>query len=353
MNKTLINETTATDDHRARVTTLFSLTLVLLLGACSSAAFLEPPADAAPAPPPGPPAALSELEVAAPNEPELIFSGVQGASSDAQTITLRNIGDAPLELTALSVSGADAGAFALAAPSLPLSIEPGGAVDAAVAFAPATAGSQSAEVQVVGAGGQALSIDLYGLGSVGEQGENEPPLAAVVQTLGYSVDVGGTGLSLGSGAEAVGAEVLAPFFERAAPGPVTLTVVARYAPEEPFPYGIFTLDATEPVLQEIGTVGASEAQTLLPAQADGAAGFDPGAAPFGVYGQAGGSTQYSLDGLNTGAITHALRVYPLRDRAGTPIPNSYLIGLEEASNGDYQDALFVLSNVRPAAVAPQ
>ena len=107
------------------------------------------------------------------------------------------------------------------------------------------------------------------------------------------------------------------------------------------------------MLQEIGTVGASEAQTLLPAQADGAAGFDPGAAPFGVYGQAGGSTQYSLDGLNTGAITHALRVYPLRDRAGTPIPNSYLIGLEEASNGDYQDALFVLSNVRPAAVAPQ
>ncbi len=352
-----MNKTTATADRRARVAPLFSLTLVLLLGlslgACSSATFLAPPEDAAPAPTPPPPAELSELEVAAPNEPELIFSGVQGASSDAQTITLRNTGDAPLTVTALSVSGTDAGAFALTAPPLPLTVEPGGAVDAAVAFAPVVAGTQSAEVRVVGAGGQALSIDLYGLGSVGEQGENEPPLAAVVETLGYSVDVGGTGLSLGSGAEAIGAEVLAPFFERAAPGPVTLTVVARYAPEEPFPYGVFTLDAAEPVLQEVGIVGATEAQTLLPAQADGEAAFDPGAAPFGVYGQAGGGTQYSLDGLNTGEITHALRVYPLRDRAGTPIPNSYLIGLEEASNGDYQDALFVLSNVRPAEVARQ
>lgn len=347
-----MNQTTK-KDRPARAAALPLLTLVLLLGACSSAAFLEPPADAAPAPTPPPPAALSELEVAAPNEPELIFSGVQGASSDAQTITLRNVGDAPLELTGLNVSGTDAGAFALAAPPLPLSVEPGGAVDAAVVFTPAVAGTQNAVVQVVGNDGQTLSIDLYGLGSVGEQGENEPPLAAVAQTLGYNVDVGGTGLSLGDGAEAVGAEVLAPFFERAAPGPVTLTVVARYAPEEPFPYGIFTLDAGQPVLQEVGVVGASEAQTLLPARASGEAAFSPGAAPFGVYGQAGGGTQYSLDGLNTGAITHALRAYPLRDRAGTPIPNSYLIGLEEASNGDYQDALFVLSNVRPAEVSPQ
>ncbi len=353
MNKTFMNKTMTTRDRRTRAAPLLVLTLSLLLGGCSSAAFLEPPANAAPAPTPPPPAELSELEVAAPNEPELIFSGVQGASSEAQTITLRNIGDAPLELTALNVSGADAGAFALTAPPQPLTIEPGGAVDAAVAFAPTVAGSQSAEVQVVGAGGQALSIDLYGLGSVGEQGENEPPLAAIVETLGYRVDVGGTGLSLGSGAEAVGAEVLAPFFVRATPGgPVTLTVVARYAPEEPLPYGIFTLDDAEPVLQEVGVVGASEAQTLLPAQADGEVSFNPGAAPFGVYGQAGGGTQYSLDELNTGAITHALRVYPLRDRAGIPIPNSYLIGLEEASNGDYQDALFVLSNVRPAEVAP-
>lgn len=303
-------------------------------------------------PTPGAPSELSELEVAAPNEPELIFSGVQGTSSDDQTITLKNVGDAPLELTAIDLGGADAGAFVLAAPALPLTIEPGGAVDAAVAFAPATAGSQSARVQVVGLGGQALSVELYGLGSVGEQGENEPPLAAIARTLGYGVDVGGETLALGGGAEAIGSEVLVPLFERASSGPVTLEVVARYGPEESFPYGVFTLDAGEPVLREVGLVGASEAQKLLPERASGEVSFDPGAVPFGVYGQAGGGTQYSLDGLNTGAITHALRVYPLRNRTGTPVPNSYLIGLEEASNGDYQDALFVLSNVRPAAVVP-
>ena len=94
---------------------------------------------------------------------------------------------------------------------------------------------------------------------------------------------------------------------------------------------IFTLDAAQPVLRPLGVVGASEAQTLLPAQASGDVAVDPGTLPFGVYGQAGGGTQYSLDGLNTGEITHALRVYPLRNRAGDPVPNSYLIGLEEAA----------------------
>lgn len=345
-----MNKTTA-NDHRIRAAALPLLTLVLLLGACSSAAFLAPPEDAAPTP--GTPAELSELEVAAPNEPELIFSSVQGASSDAQTITLRNVGDAPLELTTLNVSGTDAGAFVLAAPPLPLTVEPGGAVDATVAFTPAVAGTQSAEVQVAGAGGQALSIDLYGLGSLGEQGENEPSLAEIVQTLGYDVNVGGETLALGASAEVIGDEVLAPLFERAGSGPVTLEVVARYGPEEAFPYGIFTLDAAQPVKGEVGLIAAPEAQKLLPARFSGEASFDPGEVPFGVYGEAGGSTQYSLDGLNTGEIAHALRVYPLRDRAGTPIPNSYLIGLEEASNGDYQDALFVLSNVRPAEVALQ
>jgi len=129
---------------------------------------------------------------------------------------------------------------------------------------------------------------------------------------------------------------------------VTLRVVARYGPEERFPYGFFTLDGAEVERRELGQIAAENAQELLPPLTSGSATFDPGDGPFGVYGQAGGETQNSLDALNTGAVEHALRVYPLRDRSGEPVVGSYLIGLEEARNGDYQDAVFVLENVRPA-----
>lgn len=317
---------------------------VFILAACDSEAFSAPPQ-----PQPSSPD-LSKLEVSASDADELIFSSVKGSSSEVQHITLKNIGDAPLDLEALALAGSDAAAFTLAAPNLPQTIAPGGSLEAAVTFIPGSAGSKSAQVEIISGNAQALGIGLYGLGSEGEQGENEPPLQQVVDTLGYSVNVGATDLSLGSGDEAVGDEVLAPLFEKAGPGPVTLEVVARYGPEEDFPYGFFTLDAAQPVVQEVGLIAASEAQTLLPVRSAGEATFEPGNVPFGIYGQASGETQYSLDGLNTGNITHALRVYPSRDRDGVPILNSFLIGLEEAANGDYQDALFVVGNVRIAQV---
>jgi hypothetical protein len=49
-----------------------------------------------------------------------------------------------------------------------------------------------------------------------------------------------------------------------------------------------------------------------------------------------------------GSPQHRVRVWPLADRAGAPMTGSYLLGCEEATNGDYRDYLFVLSNVKPA-----
>ncbi len=299
---------------------------------------------------------LSNLEIMAPASNELIFSSVKGSSSPPQTITLENIGREALELHTLSLSGEDAAAFTLSAPELPLAIPAGGNADVAVAFAPHVSGTQRATLQVRSSDPDdpLVSIALYGLGSHGEQGVLEPPLHDIVQTLGYNVDVGGQALRLGTGSQPLGDEVQAPLFERVGAAPVTLTVVARYGPEERFPYGFFhaTETGAAPSLQEVGRIAAEDAQELLPPLAAGSATFNPGNEPFGIYGQAGGATQYSLDALNRGVVDHALRVYPLRDRSGNLVPNSYLIGLEEAKNGDYQDALFVLRNVRAVGEAP-
>jgi hypothetical protein len=45
---------------------------------------------------------------------------------------------------------------------------------------------------------------------------------------------------------------------------------------------------------------------------------------------------------------HRVRSWTLRDAGGAVIPGAFLIGGEEAANGDYQDYVFVLTNVKPA-----
>ena len=44
---------------------------------------------------------------------------------------------------------------------------------------------------------------------------------------------------------------------------------------------------------------------------------------------------------------HRVKVWKLRDTNDMVIPNAYLVGGEEAANGDYQDYVFVLTNVTP------
>jgi hypothetical protein len=100
-----------------------------------------------------------------------------------------------------------------------------------------------------------------------------------------------------------------------------------------------------------------------PLQAGSATAFDPGSAPFGLwiysdqktekYNEGGnpinGDYDYTQDGPNTPAGVHRVKSYPLKDSAGTAIPHQFLVAVEEAGNGDYQDYVFVLGNV---SVAP-
>ena len=193
-----------------------------------------------------------------------------------------------------------------------------------------------------------LDVGLYGLTTAGDGGENEPPMSWVVTTLGYAINVGGTSLSLGIGPAPIGDELLAHRFVKAGPGPITMRPIARYSPNERLPYGIYTPAAT-PVLQPLGAISLGQHQTLLPTVDTGTVfETDPGTAPFGLYTSSSNHTVYTEDARNSGTVKHAVRSYPLKDRAGNPIPNTFLVGFEEAANGDYQDFVFVLGNVAPA-----
>ncbi|MGI8747502.1 MAG: hypothetical protein ACR2J4_03990, partial [Deinococcus sp.] len=66
---------------------------------------------------------------------------------------------------------------------------------------------------------------------------------------------------------------------------------------------------------------------------------------FGIYSDKNlyaTKPDFTLDRLTRGPISHPFRVYPLKDRAGQAVPG-YLLALESNKNGDYQDAVFVLT----------
>ncbi|WP_420597535.1 NPCBM/NEW2 domain-containing protein [Deinococcus sp.] len=292
---------------------------------------------------------------------ELVFSTVQNVVSASQVVALNNTGPGPLTISALNFGGANAAVFGLVnAPALPLTLAANQTLNLNVRFAPISVGTFGGELQVTTSAAPGSinpspinTVKLYGLGARGLEGELEPTLQQIVTTLGYQIDVGSSALILGTADTLKGDEVRAPMFQKAGSGPVTLSAVARYSPQGELPFGYVT--SGNAALRAVGSVAAAQAQTLNPALTSGTqASFDPGSASFSFYT---GRVSFSLfdtftdDSRNTaqGQIKHAVRVYPLRDRAGNLIANSYLLAFEPASNGDYNDYVFVAQNVTPVS----
>jgi hypothetical protein len=144
------------------------------------------------------------------------------------------------------------------------------------------------------------------------------------------------------------------------------------------PYGYYPTSDTVPASNETKAAGAvtvgtmsmvadaqtsSKARMVYPPLAAGSmTTFDPGTTPFGIWiysdqftetwaeggNKENGDYDYSMDSFNVPTNSppvHRIKVYPLKDATGTPIAQSYLVAVEEAANGDYQDYVFVLGNV--------
>jgi len=306
---------------------------------------------------------------------EVIFSGFVNPpgslADDVQTLTLENIGVNDLTISTLNISGTDASGFSVVnAPSLPLILTSGGSSVIQIEFNPANTGALVASLDVGSddANNPAFSIPLYGLASQQFEGSNEAPMSDIIATLGYNINIGWSGLTSNTSNFPLGDEVLESVFQKAGPGNVEVLPVARYSPAWPLPFGYYddNDDTSMPTLNQIlvlasgqgGTTNPDpEHQTLFPELESGSLSFDPGAGQFGFYTTSPSHSAYTEDALNAllhpAQAEHATRIYALKDRAGNDVPNTYLIGFEEASNGDYQDYVFVISNIQPASQAPE
>jgi hypothetical protein len=129
---------------------------------------------------------------------------------------------------------------------------------------------------------------------------------------------------------------------------VSLYPVARFGSSERLPYGYYSGDGG-PEPHPLGAVAGDQDQKLNPdIEPDALTTFDPGEGSFGLYINLGKRYTYTEERMNTGTVRHTARVYPLKSRLGALIPEAYAIAFEYTGDGDYQDLVFVVWNVKPA-----
>jgi hypothetical protein len=326
-----------------------------LLGLLSISCATAPPPKA---PEKAPPPAAPRLEKM--HEPlevlplELFFSGVRGVATASESVTIRNTGGQSVAVNDLAIVGAQAATFKLAdRPPLPLLLRPSQAVTVSVGFAPPAdteTGVHRARLRIVRSeDDDGPPCDVSALVSKGTDLASEPALSQILETLGYAPDVGATGpATLASDAKADG-EVKSGLFQHVKTGSVGLYVVARYSQDETSSYGTYAIEGGKLVTRPMGSIAKGHNQTLNPElDGEGQTSFDPGEAPFGIFAKLPKRTLYSEDQRNSDAAKHAMRVYPLRSRGGARVPDALLVVVDEDGDGDFQDYVFTLVNVKPA-----
>jgi hypothetical protein len=287
---------------------------------------------------------------------ELAFSGVRGEGGMQETITVRNLVDRPVELRSIQVVGDGAPLFALLdLPALPVVIPAKRTMSVGLAFRPPAeteAGVQRAALrfQMGKDIEDGPAVDLSALVLASNTADAEPPLAQIVDALGFAIDVQGGGLVR---AAAVGGPADRPIvFTRARPSPVAINPVARFSVDGAMPFGYRVLNARPGAaasatdFHPVGVLSDGQHQTLNPElDAEGQTSFDPGEVPFGIWirtaNAAVDTAALRPDGLGA-------RVFALRSRGGAAIANAYLLAFGDHSRNDLQDCVFVLWNVKLA-----
>lgn len=296
-------------------------------------------------------------ELAPPLRPStryLPLSQVRGLAPAMTELEIHNPGPEPVALD-LSLTGAHASLFRASLPEGSLTtLAPNAITRIAVHFEPTpeTAPDRYSAGLQIGPLDLGTFVVLQGLALAAPEGKNEPSLQSIVEALGIPLDVGGDQLRHDTDAPTIGAGLAATTLVRASEGPIRITPVARFSPPGSIPLLWHSSGETtrHPIATLADSSNKSDAhQCLFPPWTEGGptAFFDPGAGPFSLVAETGHGT-IPLDPAHAATkVTHPARVFPVQTFLGAPVADAVLVGFEEARNGDYQDCLFLIENVRP------
>jgi len=289
----------------------------------------------------------------APAQRYVALSQVRGLNPATTELEIHNPGTAAVSLD-LALSGSHPQLFRASLPEGATStLAPDEKTRVTITFQPdgKTAPDRYSAGLQVGPQDLGTFIVLQGIALAAPEGKNEPPLQRIVDALGIPLNVGGTDLHLDTKAPAIGDGVAATSLVRAQAGPVRVTPIARFSPAGEIP--LCWHKQGDAARQGIATLADSKEkpdahQCLLPPWTNGSttAEFDPGTEPFSLVAETGHDA-IPLDPTHTKTkLAHPARVFPVHSVFGAPVRNAVLVCFEEASNGDYQDAVFLIENVR-------
>ncbi|PSR56261.1 hypothetical protein AHMF7605_23545 [Adhaeribacter arboris] len=285
---------------------------------------------------------------------------------DSVTVKISNRGYGVLTIKDLKLSNATSWKITdidsvtyNAATSLPITINPGGSINATIQF---IARNQSTRVKVLNDTLQIVSNDdvapkknivLHGLWQIKGEGVNEPYLQEIIDAFGFKTKVGFTHIDGNKGTKVIANsdEIFSEFFVRAdASKPAYATQMAAYhgccASKESFQW--FLQGATTNT--NIFTHRALDGQSLLPLKNLTKILAEGNFSPTGAFGFRSSAQYTELARNSEGRI--GFRVYKAVDNNGNVIPNAYIIGHDYignpgVTNYDYQDNVYYVTNIRP------
>ena len=329
--------------------------------------------------------AIGGLDDAAADD-RLVFTNIDNPANGSQlfrneaTITLSNDGFAPAEITGLAVGGSDADDFEIVG-AVPTSLAAGASAQVTIRYTGsdpiddgrAVLQRASLTVTTDDPGLAPKVVQLAGLAQNQSENGEEPSVAQIVEAFGYATDVAQGQLANGGRVEAVGDEVLIPYFDRLdGSKPVEVIQLAAFLNQGNVArLSSHGLDSSD--LDELFAADDQQGQTILP---DGLvpgtgntgsvarAAFDP-SAPFGLKVTVDGRATYAswtdpeanridpdFGQLVADDRGHLIRFFEAKDSEGRVIPGTF-IGIQDypgAGNYDYNDHMFVIKNVQPHAL---
>lgn len=277
------------------------------------------------------------------------------------TVSLRNLGDSALQL---GLSVADSNLFVLPNGETSLTLPPGDSYDLTVEFAPVGLNDKGVYPSTLSiqAGEASTDFLLTGIYMRRPEGGREVYLGGVINdAFGYPTELGTNaqgGLTSSAPDSALaGEEVRSAYWQAANPGrPVVATQIAAFHAccRQGDTFELFARGASSAFAGMRHQ--ATDGQSLYPRLqgGSGVASLEANASGAFEIRVAGYSTDPS-EGLGNGNL--GVRLWPLRDAAGQLIANTYIVAQDFVENGcgssdmancDYNDNLYVVSNIAPA-----
>jgi regulation of enolase protein 1 (concanavalin A-like superfamily) len=337
---------------------------------------------------------FNRIQNSNPNDP----NGFTDPVHDTNTLQIMNTGDQPLQITGLTLS--DSTDWQITSPSTlptagsPLVIQPGATYDVTVQFIATTVpphtnnqtndfstGNGLDPTQAGGVYNGTLTvtgndpanpssvIPLAGYWQDMSENENEPGLQTIVNGIfGFQSVINNTLIpqypNSGSTAVGYGEEELSGLWDVSDPSlPVSVEQIAAYHNQfyqgTPTTSRLYWSPANNLTnYTTLFTVPGGQGQTLLPLinGSPAAATFTPsGTFAWNTDGESSVDSQNTLD-LGYGRSGHGVRFYNLRDAQGNQLPDTWLMVMDYENssfdNSDFQDNMYIISNVKPHANPP-